>query len=79
MINPIEDQIAPLVLWPIRNHIFYNQNAPLALLRIDMKFRSHIIYRKHQLIFSASEKRFDCREELQLLAGASKKRIGSRK
>jgi hypothetical protein len=31
MINPIEDHIAPLVLWSIRNHIFYNQNAPLAL------------------------------------------------
>jgi hypothetical protein len=31
MINPIEDHIAPLVLWSIRNHIFYNQIAPLEL------------------------------------------------
>jgi hypothetical protein len=31
MISPIKDQIAPLVLWPIRNHVFYNQIAPLAL------------------------------------------------
>jgi hypothetical protein len=31
MINPIEDHIAPPVLWPIRNHIFYDQIAPLEL------------------------------------------------
>jgi hypothetical protein len=31
MINPIEDHIAPLVLLPIRNHIFYDQIAPLEL------------------------------------------------
>jgi len=31
MINPIEDQIPPLVLWKNLNHVCYNQIAPLAL------------------------------------------------
>jgi hypothetical protein len=31
MIIPIEDQMAPLVLWLNQNHVCYNQNAPLAL------------------------------------------------
>jgi hypothetical protein len=40
MINPIEDKIPPLVLRKNLNHIFCNQNAPLALLRVDRKFRT---------------------------------------
>jgi hypothetical protein len=31
LINPIEDQITPPVLWLNLNHIFYDQIAPLAL------------------------------------------------
>jgi dihydroorotase len=31
LINPIEDQITPQVLWLNLNHIFYDQIAPLAL------------------------------------------------
>jgi len=31
MINPIEDQFPPPVLWLNLNHIFYDQIAPLAL------------------------------------------------
>jgi hypothetical protein len=49
MINPIEDQIAPPVLWLNLNHVCYNQISPLALLRVDIKFRAKFL-REDRLI-----------------------------
>jgi len=49
MINPIEDQFPPPVLWLNLNHVCYNQIAQLALLRVDIKFRAKFL-REDRLI-----------------------------
>jgi len=49
LINPIEDQFPPPVLRINLNHVFCNQNAPLALLRVDIKFRAKFL-REDRLI-----------------------------